>query len=85
MMMPEIEIGGEIWVIFPHAEIRMFERDVSENWVRRTIEEPESTGIDIKGNEVYRRTFSAKSGKVLVRVMADEEVRHIITVTIDEV
>jgi hypothetical protein len=83
--MPEIEINGEIWAISPHAETRMLERNVSENQIRQTIEEPDSTGLDSKGNEIYRRTFSTRQGKRLVRVIADEEFKHIITVTVDEV
>lgn len=83
--MPDIEIDGEHWTISPHAEMRMLERGVSNNQLRQTIATPESTGQDFKGNTIYRRTFTIRQRQTLVRVIADEEYKHIITVTVDEV
>jgi hypothetical protein len=82
--MPTITLSdGTEFILDPHAIQRMFERGVSEAWIRRTLENPDEMGTDEASHDIYRKSFSTGNRNFLIHVVVDIEFHWIITVIKD--
>lgn len=67
-----------------HAQDMMRERNIPEEWVRRTIDDPDRTEMGSEGNTHYIKAISERSGRFL-RVVVNPHVQpnRVITVFFD--
>lgn len=79
-----MELNSKEYELSAHAQDMLRERNISEEWIRRTIDKPDWENIGVDNNVHYFKSISEHDGRILHVVLNPHVLpKRIVTVFFD--